>query len=331
MDIAIDDLRRRVKALLMTSGADERDVDTMVEMRLEYDLRDNTFSGLEELEGIIDELRQSRDRAYTFDVEKPSMALINGNGRSARLIGMSIIDRLCGMAREQGIALIGVYNASYHGTLEIYTRRIAAQGLIGLVSANGGPQGVVPFGGKKDLFGTNPFSYAIPTVGSPIVFDAATAKYAYGSIRLARKHGRTLPEESYLDAAGEWTTDPAMATRIVPFGGHKGYAINLLLEVLTGALVHAKMGLAQEGESDLGSVFIAIDPAAFGPLDLFTEETGRLVSEIEEVQPAEGFDAVHVPGHRGEKHKRTALERGHLTIDDLIWREFEELYARHVR
>lgn len=154
----------------------------------------------------------------------------------------------------------------------------------------GGPQGVVPYGGSKDVMGTNPIAYSVPTSDLPILFDAATAEYAYGTIAMAKKRNEKLPEDTYLTKEGQYTTDPNNAIALIPFGGYKGYAINLLLEVMTAALVGGKSGLLQTDESGLGGFMILIDPSALGSIEEFKRQTNQLVSDIEKVSPAKGFN-----------------------------------------
>lgn len=328
MKIPLTKARQMLYEVLKTSGGNEKDIQTMLEMRLEYDFHKNTFSGFEGLEGIIKELQTSKDITTKIVVDKPAMKLIDGGGRSAKLIGMEVCDLITNMAKENGIALVGVYNSTYHGILETYSRKIAAQDLIAIVSANGGPQGVVPFNGSKDIFGTNPVSYGIPSNNLPIVFDAATAKYAYGSIALAKERNQTLPEESYVSKDGQYTTDPHAAIAIVPFGEHKGYAINLLLEVLTGSFVRAKMGLQQHKKSELGSFFIAIDPSAFMPIDEFKTNVSQLIEEIAAVKPIKEGLTVQIPGVKGETAKQKMIKNDTIEIDDLAWEEFEKLHKK---
>lgn len=325
--ILIQQARAMLADLLKRSGASDHDIQTMVMMRLEYEFHQNLFSGFDEIEKIIEELKASKDVAHEIVVDRPAMKLINGHGRSARLIGMDACELVSQMAKEQGIALVGIYNTTYHGILETYSRAIAAHDLIGVVSANGGPQGVVPFNGSKDIFGTNPISYGIPTDGFPIVFDGATAKYAYGTIRLAKEQHKQLPSESYISKDGKYTTDPNEAIAIVPFGEHKGYAINLLLEILTGSLVRGNMGMLQQKESELGSVFIAIDPSAFVPIDEFKSSASQLVKEIQSVKPIQEGREVRVPGYKGEMEKQRMIEEGVIEVDDTVWDKFERIYS----
>jgi LDH2 family malate/lactate/ureidoglycolate dehydrogenase len=330
MQVPVSEMKKKFKEVLMTSGAEEKDVDVMVDLRLEQDLHHNYFSGLGEVETSLKELEESKGKQHTFEVDKPAIKLVNCNGRAAGLVCADLLPTLYDMARQQGIGLIGYYNGGYQSMPEYFARKIAAQDLVGLLSGAGGPQSVVPYGGSKDIMGTNPLAYGIPTNSLPIVFDAATAKYPYGSIRITKERGQKLPERSYLDKEGNWTTDPAVATSIIPFGEHRGYAINLLLEVLDGALMRAKSGLLQKDENDLGGFLIAIDPAAFGSLEEFKAQTTKLAEDIEAVKPAEGFSEVRVPGYKGERFKQKAVADDSIEVEDAVWHKFEAQYAKHV-
>ncbi len=322
MKISISRARELLRETLATSGATDREVELFAEIRLERDLRGNTFSGFENISEVIGQLKKSKSLSTTLTVDKPALRLVDANQKSAILVAFEQIDSLVNMTTQCGIATLGIFNSTYRGSLDIYARAIADKNLIAIVSANGGPQGVVPFGGKQDIFGTNPIAFGIPTLSEPVVFDAATAKYAYGSIRLAKERGETLPAESYFDKEGNLTQDPNKARSIVPFGEHKGYAINLLLEVLTGALVRAKSGLSVKSESDLGSIMIAIDPSSFGPLDIFLKETSKLVEDILNVEPAIGFSSVEVPGYRSSKLRKHHLDSNEIEISDNVWEDF---------
>lgn len=322
MRVKFNDLKKMLSEAYATFGADQKDIETMLFIELEQDLRDNLFSCLSKVETVVQELRESKNKAYSVEVDLPGVKLLNGNGCNAKLIGLDMAKMAADLAKKQGIAMVALHNAGYHHMLEPYARAIAAEGLVGIVSSNGGPQGVVPFGGRTDVLGTNPLSFAIPTNDEPVVFDGATAKYAYGSIAIAKRRGIPLPENAYLDADGEWTTDAQKAVAIIPFGEHKGYAINMLLDVMTGCLIRGKSGLQVAGEDDLGSIMIAVDPAVFGPAEDFKKATSQLVKDIQAVKPAEGFSEVRVPGFAGEAHKRRVLQTGEIDIEDAVWDAF---------
>lgn len=330
MKVSFKKLAQMYTAILKTSDASEKEVQIMADIGLDYDLRLNTFSTLSGVESHRDDLKNSVGIKHEIVVNKPAMKLINAHGKSALLVGAEMVYLVCDMAKTQGIAIVGIYNSTYHEGMGWYARKIAEQNLVGIVAANGGPSCVTPFGGGEPIMGTNPLAYGIPTNDIPIVFDAATGKYPYGSIRLAKGRGQKLPEASYINKNGTFTTDPHEAIGIIPFGEHKGYAVNLLLEVLTGIMVRAKSGLKVKDEKDLGSFFIAIDPNLFSPIADFKKEVTQLVTDIQKSRPLPDFDAVRIPGYQGEHLKRKILKVDEIQIEDKVWKEFEKVYKKVV-
>lgn len=330
MKVKVSEIRQQLKALLATSGAPEHDVEIITDHLLQQDLRQNFFSGVGEAEEKIALLRDSIGKEPEYEVDKSSLKLINAHGRSVMLVGADVADMVATMAKQSGIAMVGVHGGGYDGMMEYYARAIARHDVVAIVGSNGGPHTTVPFGGSKSISGTNPLAYAIPTDDLPIAFDGATSRYPFGAMAHAKARGEQLPADSFLDADGSWTTDPDKAESIIPFGGHKGYAINLLLEIMTGVLLRARSGLLNRGAEDIGTFYIAIDPAAFGDIDEFKSQTTQLARDIEAVSPAKGYDRVAVPGYRGERSLREAIEQDEIEIDDQSLESFRAAYAKLV-
>lgn len=220
--------------------------------------------------------------------------------------------------------MTALITTSFNDFFEVFCRQIAASDCIGIIVENGGPQGVVPFGGRKDVTGTNPLAYGIPTNKYPIIFDAATAVHAYGRIRQAKEHGEQLPENAYVDKDGNITTDPDVAHAVLPFGGFKGYAINLLVEILTTSLVRSKGGLDQPTDSQrhIGTFIIVIDPAAFGDIDEFKASATTLADDILAVPAVDASKPVRIPGFRGAERRETFMQSGQIEIADEDWQKF---------
>lgn len=241
MKIPIQELKEKVKAYLLASGFDEHNATTLTELVIEQELVGNQFSAVGELPGkharLIENAGNAREEVA---VTKPAMKLIKGNGRLAPLITADHLDDVVANAKKQGIYALGIYDSTYNDFFDVFCRRIAAQDCVAIIVENGGPQGVTPFGGKTDVTGTNPIAYGIPTNNYPIVFDAATAMHAYGRIKQSKESGEELPDNAYVDKQGNITTDPNIAYAVLPFGGFKGFGINLLIDVLSGSLVRAK-------------------------------------------------------------------------------------------
>lgn len=331
MKVKIDDLKQKITDYLIAIGMDEADASTLMQLVVEQELVGNQFSAVGELAGkharLTDNIGSGKEEVV---VTKPAMKLIKGNGRLAPLITSDHLDEVVGNAKNQGIFALGIYDSTYNDFFDVFCRRVAAQNCIAIIVENGGPQGVTPFGGRKDITGTNPIAYGIPTHKYPIIFDAATAMHAYGRIRQAKENGEQLPDNAYVDKEGNVTTDPKLAHAVLPFGGFKGFGINLLIDVLSGSLVRGKSGLDQPMDSRryIGTLFIVIDPAAFGDINDFKDSTTKLANDILAVPPVNPRQPVRVPGYRGAVRREAFEHAGEVEIDDKEWQKFEAAFNR---
>jgi LDH2 family malate/lactate/ureidoglycolate dehydrogenase len=189
---------------------------------------------------------------------------------------------------------------------------------------------MAPWGGRRRTVGTNPWSIAAPAGQHDVmVMDIANTAVARGKVYLARQRGEPIPAGWAIDAGGAPTTDPAaaIAGMILPMAGHKGYAIALMMDVLSGVLTGSAFGAAVSGpyqfdrRSGCGHLFVALDVAAFGDPDGFTRRMEQLVAEVRSVPLADGFDEVLYPGELEDRATRQHLAHGlslpRRTLDDL--------------
>lgn len=329
MKVDINTALQQLKDIYLKRYDDQAIADWLAEMSLDQELTSNRFSGFGEAINARHEKLESKG-SPAYDIDKPALKLIDCNGTEPLILMKDLIPQGIKWAKQQGQLFIGIKNGGYHQNLDSVVRKFAEQDVIAVYSANGGPQGVVPYGGSKDIFGTNPIAYGIPTSGLPIVFDAATAQYAYGTIKLAKEQGTKLEPNTYFDKDGQYTTDPSDAESLIPFGGYKGYAINLLLEVLTGALVGGKSGTLQTNESELGGFLLLVDPAVFGNITDFKAQTDQLVRDIESNPPAEGFTEVRVPGYRAQRLRQDQLSKGQVEVAEDTYEKFLNFYKEFV-
>jgi L-2-hydroxycarboxylate dehydrogenase (NAD+) len=332
MKIKINKLKQKVHDYLQLSGMDENDCLLLTDLIVEQEMIGNQFSSVGELAGkhaqLIGSIKNLKEEVVA---EKPALKLLKGNGRLAPLITADHLNEIVKKAKAQGIYCLGIYDSSYNDFFDVFCRRIVAQDCISIIFENGGPQGVVPFGGRKDVTGTNPIAYGIPTHEYPMIFDAATAMHAYGRIRQAKENSEKLPDNAYVDKEGNITTDPNIAYAVLPFGGFKGYAINLLIDVLSGALVRGKSGLDMPLESPdrhIGTLIIVIDPAGFGEIKDFKDATTRLAKDILAVPPVDPDKPVKVPGFRGSERLERFNKEGSVEIQDMEWIKFETAFGK---
>lgn len=173
-------------------------------------------------------------------------------------------------AREQGIAALAVTNTYHFAALWPEVEALADDGLVAF-AFTASKSFVAPAGGADPIYGTNPMAFAWPRRDRPpLVFDQASSASARGEIMIHQRDGKPLPEGWAIDEDGNPTTDAtaALAGAQLPFGGHKGAAIALMVELLAGALIgdlfSFESGAADNddgGPSIGGEFMIAIDPA----------------------------------------------------------------------
>jgi LDH2 family malate/lactate/ureidoglycolate dehydrogenase len=183
-------------------------------------------------------------------------------------------DRLIAKAREFGCAVLAINDCYHFSALWGDIEPVAEQGLVAMSCTIGGHY-VALTNGVKPAIGTNPFAFAAPRGQnrSPFVFDISSSVVARGEVELYERAGKTLPEGWGIDADGKPTRDAkaVLDGAILTFGGHKGAAIGLMVELLAGPLIGDMVGrdaLAVDvggvGPLRGGYIMIAIDPAFFG-------------------------------------------------------------------
>jgi LDH2 family malate/lactate/ureidoglycolate dehydrogenase len=226
-----------------------------------------------------------------------------------------------------------------------YTRMAAEAGCIMMLMTNGGPA-IAPWGGRKKLIGTNPWSVSAPAgARPPLMMDMANTGVARGKIYLARQRHEKIPAGWALDAEGAPTTDPQQAIDgiILPMAGHKGYAIATVVDLLSGVLSGSAFLSAVNGpyktdlKSGAGHFITAYDIAAFQPLAKFLERMEAFIVEIKSVPLAQGVDEVFYPGEMearaDQSQRRDGIELPDDTIADLqrLARENHVDWLRHSR
>ena len=199
----------------------------------------------------------------------PAVVQVDAGGGFAPLALEAGAGMLSEKAKAQGVAVQAVLNTFHVAALWPEVERIAERGLVAFAFTSS-ICFVAPAGGIKPLYGTNPMAFAWPREGRPpLVFDQSSSVSARGEIMLHKRDGRALPEGWAIDAEGRPTTDPdaALAGAQLPFGGYKGAAIALMVELLAGALIGEVFGFEEYARDPDDSVagcgghfMIAIDP-----------------------------------------------------------------------
>jgi LDH2 family malate/lactate/ureidoglycolate dehydrogenase len=258
------------------------------------------------------------------------MAVIDGNDGIGQVLTSLAVREAIVRARNHGIGVVAVRNSNHFGTCMYFTLMAAREGCVGFLSTNGSPA-IAPWGGMKKRVGTNPWSIAAPAGRyAPMVLDIANTAVARGKIYLARNRHERIPLGWALNAEGIPTTDPqeAIDGMILPMAGHKGYAIGVMVDVLSGVLTGSKWGTGVNGpyqhekKSGAGHLIIAMNIEAFRPLTEFNAEMEEMIASLKEVPLVPGCEEVFYPGEieaiNDKKNREAGLQLPQDTINDLL-------------
>jgi LDH2 family malate/lactate/ureidoglycolate dehydrogenase len=308
-------------AVYAGTGMPEADARLVADTLVQADLWGHQSHGVLRLGWYLDRIRHGVMKPVTtpeFVVNAGAIAVIDGHDGVGHVLTMLATHEAITRARAHGIGAVAVRNSNHFGTCMYYTRRVAAAGCVAMLTSNGGPA-MAPWGGRKKIIGTNPWSVAAPVgTRAPFVVDMAATGVARGKIYLARNKQLPIPLGWAINQAGDPTTDPQEAIDgiILPMAEHKGYAIAAMVDMLSGVLtgsgflsaVHSPYRTTEK--SHCGHLMIAMDIAKFQPLEQFTARMEAFADEIKAVPLAKGFDEVFYPGEIEDNNDATFRREG---------------------
>ena len=245
--------------------------------------------------------------------ETPASTLFDGGNQSGMLTLDHATDVAIAKACAQGFALVGVNNSWMSGRSAYYVERIARADLIGLHTV-GAASLVAPPGAARPAYGTNPVAFGFPTEAEPLVIDVSTAAFPGTELDFYLLLGKALPPGVALDEHGNPTTDPAAAKRgaLLPFGGHKGFAIALAMQALA---VFAGSGLSPA--RDYGYLLIVMRPDLLVPLADFKRDLSAMLARIKAAPRQPGVSEIRLPSEQSFRTRAHSRLHG-ITIDHAV-------------
>ena len=318
MHLSVPDARALSEDILARHGFDADEATLITDVLVEAHLWGRPTSGLNHLRYVVAAAGNRQSIAVVH--EDSRSVLLNGGNNPGFLVASRAMIKAIAKAKEGGLASAAVRNAYLGGINGYYVSMAARQDLIAVMAIASGER-VAPAGSIDPLFGTNPIAIAIPTRDEPIVLDMATASTNVGTLRRAEGLQEAIAPGLAIGPDGEPTTDPAraLAGAIMPFGGHKGAGLAMIVQCL-GML--AGGAIVPQGIKDFGYFFLVIDPSLFMPVEEYKDRTSELVDMVRSTRPTAGADAVRVPGERSLKERIRRLAEG-IEIDDLLYEELQ--------
>ncbi len=262
--------------------------------------------------------------------ESAATLLVDGDNGPGQVVGIRALELGLEKVGRGGGVSVGVRRSNHFGTGAYYVQRAVEADVISFAYSNA-PPSMAPWGGVEPYIGTNPYAYGVPAGRhEPIIFDMATSVVARGKIILAAKKGEVIPEGWAIDREGLPTTDAQAALEgcVLPFGGPKGYAISLMIDIMSGVLTGAGFGPRVrnlykdfENPQNVGAFFHLLDVERFMPVEEFKGRIDRMIDEIKAVRRARGVEEIFVPGeieHRIEQQRlASGIPLGAETVAEL--------------
>jgi L-lactate dehydrogenase len=324
------DLTGFAATLLVRAGLDVDMAQATAEILVEGDLLGHDTHGLALLPAYLADLeagKMTRSGEPRVIASAPAAVTWDGN----RLPGPWLVRRGLALAaeraRQQGICAVVIRRSHHIACLAAYLQPVAEQGLMALLTCSDPTaRGVAPHGGRAQVMTPNPVAAAWPTGGDPVILDVSTSITTNGLTKRLATQGGKFPGAWAVDAAGVPTDDPARVLgeppgALLPMGGldhgHKGFALALLVEALTGGL--AGHGRADPAEGWTATVFLQVlDPRLFGGAAPFERQTEHVAAACRAVPPRPGFERVRLPGEGGLGRRAEGLAHGLELRPDIL-------------
>ncbi len=305
---------------------------------VDADLRGHFSHGVNQIPGYLESLDRGdvmaggevkiTDRGSDFATVDGGLAL----GQIASKLAMETAIEL---AREGTIGAVSLRRSSHYGAGGYWAQMASGANMIGFTTSNDATSTVAARGGSRSAMVNAAFSWAVPAGDeADIVIDMGTGAAA-GKISLAKVLGERIPAGWAIDALGKTTSDPNAVEAILPFGGPKGYAINVLCDILAEVLSGFDASIISFGRPATeggwaNHFFVAIYIESFLPLSEFKDAVDRQIRAIRASERANGVDRIYLPGERSNEARYRGLRDGlemptAVLRDFLAWRPTEAL------
>ena len=317
----------------MYYGVEPSDAETAADVLIASDLRGIDSHGIARLSAYADMLQNGRANPRP-DVrivhETPGTATVDGDGGLGLIVGPRSNAIAMAKAENVGSGWVSVRNSSHFGIAGYYPLQALNHDMIGWAMTNASSW-VAPIWGAERQLGTNPIAIAFPGLDEPpIVIDMATSVVAYGKIEIARRNGESIPSDWAVNSDGQPTTDPEevpASGALMPLGsvrergGHKGYCLASMVDILSGVLSGAnwgpfvppfwpRAGDQQQVGKGIGHFLGAMRIDGFGPAVEFKQRVDHWIRVLRETKPAAGTDGPIIPGDPERLAEQDRLANG---------------------
>ena len=254
--------------------------------------------------------------AYDVVRDNGIIAVWDAKRSAGQVMGYTGMNEAISKAKKNGVGIVCIKGGNHFGALEYYARMAQKSDMVGIVLSSAVAT-VAPFGGCEKMIGNNPIAVAAPAGKEiPPSLDMAMATVANGKITNMMLQGKTeIPEGWGLDRDGVPTTKMSDFYTVPIMAGYKGWAMDVMVDVLAGVLFGGATGIRAADKCGGPGVFMmALDVDAFNEREKYNEDMDARISELKNSKPAKGSKGITMPGENSTRKLMESEETGYLEI-----------------
>ncbi|MEX2642771.1 MAG: Ldh family oxidoreductase [Acetobacterales bacterium] len=330
MRVKSDTLKRLVVEIFKGAGSEPAEAEIVADHLVTCNLVGHDSHGVIRVLPYVTAVHDKRvfpNRHVKVVADFGALSILDADDGYGQVAGREALDHAADRSEKFGVGVVAMRACGHIGRVGAYAEQAAERGKLSLLMVNAPKVGggeIAPFGGVEARLGSTPYAMSMPRRGKPpLLLDFATASVAMGKIRVARNRGERLPMKCIITRDGEYTDDPNAVYderhgSVMPFGAHKGYALNVFGEVFAGLLSDGgtkKPGKADRIQQSKNNAFImVIDPSTVGDMEHFQDEFRTFADFVTDAKRAPGQEIL-MPGDVEDRTRRQRLRDG-IQLDD---------------
>lgn len=322
-------LKNFIYNLYLRCGISSEDAQRIAEVQVAGDLWGVESHGVAQLEMYLKmlEIGAINPKPEIKVINEATItAIIDGDNGHGMLVAYGAMEKCLEKARKSGVAMVSVKSSNHFGMAGYYAKMALKYDLLGFATTNTPPIMVPTFASEAAL-GNNPIAVAIPTgKGPPFLLDMACSAAALGKAQRAKLRNESIPEGWYFDDKGVFNIDLdgcLKRPRQVPLGGltitggHKGYGLAVVMEILAGILPGANFGSRhvpvqemREKPWNVGHFFAALSISLFKPVEEFKSNMDEFMGYLRSLPKVPGQDRIYTAGEKEYEREQDGLKNG---------------------
>lgn len=340
-------LRDYCSQVLHCNGVEKNEADICADVLVKADLRNIPSHGVARLSMYVEAIEKdvtNLNGVLNIIKETPNTLAVDGDGKMGAAVSYDVMNRVIEKAEKHGIGIGCVRNSNHYGIAGYYAMMAAEKDMIGFSMTNSSAFGMPTFG-TKVKFGTNPIAFAAPAnKEKDFVLDMSTTVITVGKVEVYNREGKTLPNGWAVDNNGQTANNPGLILKglinnlgggILPlggegetFGGHKGYGLAMMVDILTGVLAGSefsdKIQDARCTASRVSHFFMAIKIENFRDINQFKADMDELLQGLKNTPPSPGNDRVYYAGLKESEAEDYNLVNG-IELLDIVYEDICQL------